>query len=705
MDIGESIGRKPPSDPILVCLRVYFTFRQRLCYAGCMFAVSLFLTLLLCAMLCASGWIISRRVLRLQDDIAVMGMGMVLGLALFLILSNALGYLLPVYWSFLSAFVVVVVVAIGSFLLPPSPELRKAPRSVWWALGIAGLLIGFATARFLTTDLWTWSQLPISATVMAGNFPIREPVNPWAIVGYHYGPQFLAAGFSLLTGASLAVSYNAQPFFGAIGALFLAASLIRLMGRSWRGSILGSVLLFGGSGFQWIRGFRLFTDFLDPAAHPLRAFAEMYGNTFGASLLIVFGSRTYTLGLPFFIACLLCLHQAWSASLLRLRMAWTIAFIPLALGLALTAETSFVLLYPAIALFFVWTWMDRQVIGQAFPWRHLVAVGFIGMIPAGIFALLQGGVLTSALQGGQGGPASFALNDGRFVDYLPLVRKIGFWEAAFLRSVGLPFFLFPIVMIFIWNKRREYSFVFFVALLAFLHLVVPFVIEYVPRQNEMNRILHMALALSSMLVGFMLARTWLMSIVRWKRIISYVIVFSMLCSSTVYLVLRLIMPTMRWEVSPLFAKMPIATPAEMEMYKWAKQNTTLEDFFYSKTMDVDPLLAPPLGQQHLSEEELQQRDRLLFMSHAQRFNVGFLQWGNVSERHRALERSIESTCSIASFKAHTIRYLVVTNAERAAWFKSVCDVLKWTLVYDGGEQGRDHPRVYEIRVDQAMESS
>lgn len=642
----------------------------------------------------------------MDEGAGIAGMGACFGVVAFLVLANALGYVLPIRFAAIAAFSIVVGSGLFAFFRRGSASFLHTdmpPRTLWWVVGVLTVLGGWATARFLTTDLWTWGQLPISATVMAGNFPIHEPINPWSLVGYHYGPQFLAAMFSLLSGSSLAVSYNIQPFIGVAGGLLLASSLYRRMMGNWRGAALAAVLALGGSGFHWLNVWRLLSDLTDvfllgeTIAHPFRALSTLFANTFGPSLLMVFGSRTYTLGFPFLFGCLVSLHVLLQEKDRRMRLKWSLTFLLFALALALTAETAFVLLYPSLLALLLVAWLQR---GAAFPSpARIVELGLLALVPALVVAFLQGGVLTSALQGTQVGPTAFGWNDFRLVDYLPNGSRVGFWEWKFLIATGLPFLLSPLVLLSFWCKRKTMPFGIFLGTLLFLHLVLPFIVRYAPRENEMIRLFHMALALSSFSIGVLLSKTWLFSSSFWKRLGAWIIVCSMLLSSTAYVMTRLVIPTMRLETSPLFASLPAPSTEQASLYAWVRTHTTLSDYFYAKTYGFDPFAPRREGEVRPSEEETQQRDRIVFMMHTGRFNVGFLHWGNTSPRHRALQKRIEETCDAQAFQEHELRYLVVETAERSAWFRVQCRAVDWSVAYDGGTVQKPWPRVYALTAE------
>ena len=502
----------------------------------------------------ATGYLLARRALGLRCQLAVVGMTAFAGTALLMIAANALGYILPIRTASMATVPLLVAICALCLRLPRPDPLVTAPRWLLWTLGILGLLGGWATARFMTSDLWTWGQLPVSATVMAGNFPIVEPVNPSHPLGYHYGAQFLAAVTSLITGASLAVSYNIQPFLGFIGALFLAAAVVRRMTTSWLAVGLGALLFLGASGLEWLHIADLAADLFSAwtgelAANPFRHLAPTFANTFGPSLLIVFGSRTYTLGVPSLLAALLMIDLCWSAPSKHRALLTGAMGVLFCLALALTAETALVLLgASAVVTTIVRHWWTAD---------HGPSTRSMGAAVIGIFSLaaiasaLQGGVLTEALRGSQVSPGSFEWSDALLPAAFPAGPYYGPWDWPFLRSVGLPFLLLPIAILIAW-RRRSQPLVVLLAGLMVSHALTPFIIRYGPRHNEMIRLLYIALACSGMFLGVAIGEGWQRFGAR-MRLVAGAALLAMLLSSAIYLPTRLLLPTFRLERAPLFA--------------------------------------------------------------------------------------------------------------------------------------------------------
>lgn len=643
-------------------------------------ALRLFALLVLLAI---TGYQIARRALGLRCSLAIAGMTAFAGTAILMIAANALGYLFPIRTACVGSVVLLTILCLFCGHLPPPPAIDRTPRWLMILLGIFGVLGGWATARFLTSDLWTWGQLPVSSTVMAGNFPIMEPVNPGHTLGYHYGAQFLAAVTSLLTGASLAVSYNIQPFIGLLGALFFTAAVARRMTSSWLAVLLATLLFLGASGLEWLRLIDLASDLHAAwighlSAHPFRQLTATFANTFGPSLLMVFGSRTYTLGIPSLVGALLLIEHAWNTKHLPNAVRTGMLAVIFCLSLALTAETALVLLGASAA---VTTLLGRWWKGDVAPRRQRMAVVAVSIFGIGaVLSAVQGGVLTEALRGTQVSPGSFEWSDGMLPAYFPGGPYFGPWDWPFLRAVGLPFLLLPVAIVVAW-KRRTNMLVVLLAGLMVSHAIIPFVIRYGPRHNEMIRLLYIALACSGFFVGLGIGETW-KQLSSNLRTVAVALLGAMLLSSAIYLPTRLLLPTFRFETAPLFAALPVGTAGQQAMYAWVRAHSTLSDHFYTRTLPGDPFAVDPQDRvEDRSEVTNQIRERILFMIHTGRYNVGFLHWGNFTPEQRALEEQFESTCSPETLTAIGAAYLVIDDAARDVWFAQHCTANLWEPWY------------------------
>ncbi len=637
-----------------------------------------------------SGWNMARRFLRVSNDIALIGLAPTLGLSLYLVLANALGYIVGTPAAFVWAALGVILLGAGSLWCRTSSfPLEHAPRHVHIFLWVLAAFIGIVHMRILTSDPWMISTLPLASTIASGNFPIHEVQNPWGLLAYHYGSAYLAAAFSWLANISVATSFDLQSLWGAIGAVFLPAALLYRVTRSWTVTLWGVFIGVLGTGFEWYHIFPLMRDLFQhyvlgvPTDVPFQELSRTFASTFGHSLAIAFNLRWFTVGFGMLFAIFYACHEAFTAMQMRDRCAWSAVAVFCSLAMALVMETSLVLLLP-VSLFFVAFVALVPSTGINWVRTFVISVVILGL-SFGI-ALVQGGILTHMLYPAEVGVQSFGIViDGTMGFMSSGELRMPFWDPWFIRSTGLPFLLFPFALWYLWTKRKDWPFLVFVAAFAGANILLPFVITFLPRENEFVRILKLGLICSSFLIGCAMGDVWQRTRsvgVRWLLI---AVALLMTLSSLLYLPTRLIIPTLRFEYAPLLAPMPPITESQMQMYEWVKNNSQLKDYFYLRTLVKEPV----------DEMEGQQRDRILFMGYTGRYTVGWYGWGDMSKERIAAGVSIEQTCQQDAFQLLNVRYLVVESAERAEWFQAHCKADEWIVRYEESGNAMPYPRVYE----------
>lgn len=648
-----------------------------------------------CVCLSMFGWAVARRTFRLTHTIDCLAMALAGSVATYLVLVNALGYLLPIQLSFVTSVFILFIVACLLIFCVSKPGIKeeKLPRSIVFLLLLLTGAGGFAVARVISSDPWAWGYLPLARSMLEGNFPVHEVTNPTAVMGYHYGPMLLAAAWMKLTGFSLAAGFNVQPFWGIATGLACCMALIRHMKGSWLAAAIGSTLALAASGFLWIYAIPLAHDLFDffilknHNIAPFRFLVPMYGTNIGPSLFIMFGSRTYTLGFPFLYALLFSLHQLLQPQKKMLTFLWAVACIVFGLALAHSMETSLLLLLPAAGAYIVITAMSSGKIKSVVSWQRQGMLLLLLFIPLLFLAVKQGGILTAALQQTELKPEAFTIGFNGMIQYSYEGNSVGFWQWLFIRDIGLPFLLLPFVLLYTWRRRDKNSFALLLCLLALAQIAVPFFFHYKLRPHETLRFMYVGFSLISLLAGVMFAETWLVAKKRWKRWSVHALIIAMLLSSTVCLLTKAFFPTMRFERAPLFGQMPPASPEEQRMYEWVLNHTTMQDYFYSSTINVNTMTLP--------DEVTQQRDRIRFITYTGRFNVGYLLWGTQTPLLLASQKEIESNCRPTAFNRLSIRYLIVSQ-QRSAWFSSACNPADWHLRYKDPQS--DYPQIYELQT-------
>jgi hypothetical protein len=303
-------------------------------------------------------------------------------------------------------------------------------------------------------------------------------------------------------------------------------------------------------------------------------------------------------------------------------------------------------------------------------------------VPSLIIGTIHGGVLSGVWRGGA---HSFLFHPAFQITYDTYGNTATPWSWQFLRDFGFPLFALPFAFVFAWRRRASQPLWLLLVLLGLVHLLLPFLFEYTLIKGEMRRAFYEATSIFALMLGVIISERWLASPRVGLKWMGWIIIGSTLFSGTMYLFLRGVIPTMRWEAAPLFAGLPQASAEQQQLYDWVRTHTSQKDFFYVRNLTTDFEKEP--------DEVAQMRDRVLFMTYTGRFTIGPIIFWDYPKEWLANVLDAERTCGKDVMHRLHARYLLVETADRAAWFRTTCTLSNWSIVYDGGSA---FPRVYEL---------
>jgi len=194
------------------------------------------------AALAAVGYVIVRAVLRQDDERMALAQGLVVGPALWGVITNFVLYLVPglagatVGWG--------VVLALGAVVTwSARGRIGLQPRTVA-ALAIAFLAlfwVALATRQLLTIQDWS-IQLGLASSIRAGAFPPELPWHPGMPVRYHHGPSLLVGLLAPPVGPDQAFVSELLDAYGWTSFILVAVAAILRRG-SWVALLLVAPLL------------------------------------------------------------------------------------------------------------------------------------------------------------------------------------------------------------------------------------------------------------------------------------------------------------------------------------------------------------------------------------------------------------------------------------------------------------------------------
>ncbi len=595
-------------------------------------------------------------------SIALRGFGFIGGIATFLVLSNALGWLLPTdivfpVVAFLHSVFAIIGFAVttkkGLWIIPEREEKRAMI-----LLFAVTVVCAFSVMRTLGSDPWFWAQYSLAATIAEGNLgPVREVGFPDHSAAYHYGPQLLVGAMRALTGLPLELGFGLLSFLSIGGFLCFAYEIARKIGMGRRQSLWGAILAFAGGGLLWLNAWTVVSDLLSVARgadfSPYRSIVYLYASNVTNALFTVFQQRSTALGYPLLFALFFLFMESLTASRMRFVLL-SIFGIVVATALSLVMETGLLLFGLGAGMCSVAFLCSPRARGQG---AHMLLSCVCMLLPALLISFVQGGVLSHLGEGS--GTVSFDPSFG-----VPVARdgtRLAFWSPAVLIAFGLPVLLLP------WTAglaiRQKNYVALLIIVVAITHLLLPFLVTFDDRPSEMVRLLFGATSLGALLAGW-----WFVSQPRIWRIVGTA---CMLLSSVLYLGVRLTFPTLRFEVPPLIERLEDAVSGDIAMANWIDTHTTIDDRFYVRSQE--------LGVDFLDED---MRDVILFSARVGRFVIADYNVDTFPPENIPFLRAIEERCDSEAFRALGIDYFASDVPSRMVWFTGMCDMTKWEQVFE-----------------------
>ena len=449
------------------------------------------------ACIAISGFLLVYFAFGIRHPLTAIATALPIGLASTLLVSNLLAYVLgtprALTWGLLA------VLAVSSLIALARRHLFKPVQPVSWLDGalfaVAGILLLILSvanyAVFTTVDynMHFW----LANTIRFGNFPVMAPGAPMLHAEYHYGVDFLAAVLAHIGQLDSAIIFFILTPIAAISA-YLAASVLAA-------HVLGNIRLglLAGLFFSYVGGLSLLAPLIRALNlnwwMPPSALAQDELNDYLQSV----SPNLYT-AFPQFIAhphrlvawaCLLsCIIVVFHLDHARRKDGGNGSYWHLWTGLGV--------LFSSIALMEVTLFVlglvgwGSYALYQTFLQRQPVHVRnyVIAAAPATLFALLQGGVLTTAFfyspQGDLGLGSVFILNvlpQPVLLGELALRSTYPFpWLPVYLVTLGLPLIAAPALVFWTLRHREPTPLVWLISI-GLIGLIVP---HFVTHQYSSN---------------------------------------------------------------------------------------------------------------------------------------------------------------------------------------------------------------------------
>ena len=350
------------------------------------------------AVLAAVGYVAVRVVLRQSDERMALAQGLVVGLALWGLITNFVLYAVPglagaaVGWG--------VTLTLGGVLAWRSPRpIRPRPRvAAGFAVAVLALFWMALASRQLLPISDPQHHLGMAAMVRAGGFPPELSWNPGMPLRYHHATVLLVGLLTPPWGPNLAFGFELLDAYAWTSFTLVVVTALASRG-SWRMALLLAPLLLSAGAWTWTSAGNGILQGPVPAGLPeagLRAsLSEVYWPTVGESW------APREAGLP----------NIWKASF---PLAYALGFVVLMqtaratdrswpMTLALAALVGFLgLLSTTLAPLVIVLWAALEVVrlwhARALAWRTVLRAG-AGPAIAVLLLVAGGGVFTGILDG------------------------------------------------------------------------------------------------------------------------------------------------------------------------------------------------------------------------------------------------------------------------------------------------------------------
>ena len=350
------------------------------------------------AALAAVGYVVVRVALRQDDGLTALAQGLVVGLAVWVLITNFVLYAVPglagaaIGWG--------LTLALATVLVWRAPaRIRSEPRvAAGFAVVVVALLwVGLASRQLLEVADFT-NHLGLSAWIRAGGFPPELPWNPGVLVRYHHGIDLLSGLLAPPFGPDLAFTIEVLGVYAWVSLILVVVTALVRRG-SWRIALLLAPLLLTYGLWTWTPVGPGIVQGPVPAGLPaagLRAsLADIYWPTVGETFfwgdtLPDIWKPSYTLAYALTVVVLeRVAHgsgRSWPVTL-------TLAGLVGALGLLSTSLT------PVVVV--LWAGLEAVGLGRAWrartlAWRQILRPG-AGLALVAVVLLVSGGRFTGIL--------------------------------------------------------------------------------------------------------------------------------------------------------------------------------------------------------------------------------------------------------------------------------------------------------------------
>ncbi|MFH1997667.1 MAG: hypothetical protein ABII94_03175 [Patescibacteria group bacterium] len=555
----------------------------------------IFLIIFLCG-LGFFGWQVSRRVLKINNIELLIPLSLAISYGAYIFLLNVSSYLIPIELNFYLVFVVLLIVAFVLFFSNKQRLALKFDLSkkegliIFLVVFIIMIFSGLIVSRYIESDNLAYTHLPTAASIVGGNFPIKNLNLPNYDSVYHYGSNLFYAAVSRITGFSVVSVFNFSVFLFSGIIFLLIFNIAKLFIKNNFGSFLVALVGMFGGGFRFIYGFDgliiLFKRFIlhYNIDHPFKFFGQMWSvdpitGPLAGNIFYNWGVLGWMLSLVIIYLYLRIIRSnKWSYY-------YDFLIIILLSVLVLHFEMAFIsICFGILVVPFIFYVKKRNKEDFKNLLKHSLLILFI----TATIVLFQGGTITMILKNilqdrvSYGMDIDFSVFKNLFSFDIGNGTVFPFYNSIFILNFGLIYFLIIPAIVFVIRKHFKKG-IFLVSISCFSFLV-PLIVSFNWFwQGTLNRFFRFSSAICAILVGLSLIIILLQLKNRdfLKKTIIFVCLIVICLDGVLFLTTRPLYKREEYRIdnNKFFATLRPPLWFEAKAYEWVKINSNIKDYF------------------------------------------------------------------------------------------------------------------------------
>ncbi len=445
---------------------------------------------------CFFGWNFVRRVLKQNELYLTIPLSLFFGVISYVFILNVSGYFMAIQTAFYFAYLLLSVSAIAIYFFVKAEKIELGiSKKHFVILGIVTIVMTGFFAIIIKNNYqhdrdWHYGTV---ATIIKGNFPVKNIYIPFNYAQYHYAFDLLAASVSSILGIGVIAGMDSAYIVFFAFVFWMIFSIAFKFSKSISVAYFSAILFFFGGGFRYFTIVRDidwanlggFSGLISQVAHLYNNVIPMQAGYFSGYSTSAFGTMLYhpptmlTFPITMLVVYLMYLEDKNRDVIYKVVLGVFLGF------LALVSEVAFV--YMALS------WGIWKLLNFFKDKKYVVVSILTVAVISSFVAVYHGGVISDAIlhtsSVGLGADTSVSRFGLRSVPGLISFGAIypfnQIYSYAFLLiEWGFPLLLFPFAFYF-FKKRRDVALFIIVVIVT---LITAFIVDYPVSVDNLARL-------------------------------------------------------------------------------------------------------------------------------------------------------------------------------------------------------------------------